>query len=160
MTARSRSRPREKWLNLGAGIHRPRGYINVDSVSLPGIDVVADLDTGPWPWRAGEIGRIFAAHVFEHVAEPVLFMTEAWRILAPGGELEIHVPYYKHWHAFTDPTHRRFCTEHTFDYWIAGTELHIKFGAAYRSPPSVFKLIRRTLANECELQMRLEKLAS
>jgi len=33
--------------------------------------------------------------------------------------------------AFTDPTHRRFPTEHTFDYWIPGTVLFDEHNPAY-----------------------------
>src|SRR5258708_16787192 len=34
-----------------------------------------------------------------------------------AGVLQVCVPYYKHANAFSDPTHKRFCTEHEFDYW-------------------------------------------
>ena len=119
-------------LNLGCGADIDPDMVNVDIVVLPGVDVVTDLDK-PWPWKDGSAGYIKASHVFEHVAEPLTFMAEAWRVLAPGGLLDIRVPYYKHPFAFTDPTHKRFCTELTWDYWIPGRDLHAAYGAGFGS---------------------------
>lgn len=118
-------------LNLGAGSALLTGWVNLDRVRLPGIDVVHDLDTGPWPFESRTVDQIMAKDVFEHVADPILFMTECHRILRPGAGLFILCPYYKGRDAYTDPTHKRFPTEHTFDYWIPGTLLHDVNNAAY-----------------------------
>ena len=98
---------------------------------LPGVDVVHDLDVAPWPWETAEVERIDAKDVFEHVMDPITFMVEAHRVLIPGGLLHIRTPYFKSKDAFTDPTHRRFPTEFTFDYWISGTVLFGLHNAAY-----------------------------
>lgn len=119
-------------LNLGCGTDIDPDMVNVDIVALPGVDVVTDLDQA-WPWKDGSAGYIKASHVFEHVASPLVFMAEAWRVLVPGGLLDIRVPYYKHVFAFTDPTHKRFCTELTWDYWIPGRDLHTAYGAGFGS---------------------------
>jgi predicted SAM-dependent methyltransferase len=111
-------------LNLGAGGLLLPGYVNVDRMPGPGIEVVHDLDTAPWPWPDESAERIDAKDVFEHLNEPVLFMTECWRILQIGGTLRIHTPHWRFQDAYTDPTHKRFPTEHTFDYWIPGTVLY------------------------------------
>lgn len=119
-------------LNLGCGPIILPDTVNVDIVPLPGVDVITDLDQ-PWPWADETVSEILASHLFEHVEKPVLFMAEAWRVLAPGGGLDIRVPYYRHVFAFTDPTHRRFCTELTFDYWIPGQALHDAYGPGFGS---------------------------
>ena len=118
-------------LNLGCGRARIDGYVNVDVANLPEVDVVHDLDVGPWPIETASAERIDAKDVFEHVANPIVFMTEAHRVLEPGGVLHIRTPHYRSRDAFTDPTHRRFPTEHTFDYWIRGTVLYDLHNAAY-----------------------------
>ena len=118
-------------LNLGAGSYLLTGWVNLDRVKLPGIQVVHDLDAGPWPFESNSADQIVAKDVFEHVADPVLFMTECHRILRPGAGLFIHCPYYKGRDAYTDPTHKRFPTEHTFDFWIPGTTLFNANNAAY-----------------------------
>ena len=119
-------------LNLGCGLIIVPNMINVDIVPLPGVDVVTDLDQA-WPWADETVDEIIASHLFEHVENPVTFMTEAWRVLIPGGTLDIRVPYYRHIFAFTDPTHKRFCTELTFDYWVPGKALHDAYGPGFGS---------------------------
>jgi predicted SAM-dependent methyltransferase len=118
-------------LNLGAGSALLTGWTNLDRVPLPGIDVVHDLDSGPWPFESSSMDQIMAKDVFEHVADPILFMTECHRILRPRAGLFILCPYYKGRDAYTDPTHKRFPTEHTFDYWIPGTTLYNANNRAY-----------------------------
>ena len=120
-----------KRLNLGAGYDSRAGWVNVDVVKLPGIDVVHDLDDAPWPWDTASVDEIQAIDVFEHVNDPLVFMNESARVLKPEGVLRLRVPHWKDINAYSDPTHRRFCTEQTFDYWITGTEFYVKYGAAY-----------------------------
>ncbi len=118
-------------VNLGCGSDYREGWIGVDRVKIPGVDIVHDLDTGPWPFHDDSVEEILARDVFEHVADPVMFMTECWRILQPMGLLHIKTPHWKHRDAYTDPTHKRFPTEHSFDYWLPGTILHSLHGKAY-----------------------------
>lgn len=132
-------------LNLGCGSDPVTGMVNVDLVALPAVDVVHDLDVAPWPWADGSVREILAKDVFEHVDQPVRFMTESHRVLEPGGTLLMKTPHFRHQDAFTDPTHRRFCTEHTWDYWIGGTELHRLHGAAYGGV--TFELQRRSVVS-------------
>ena len=108
-----------KRYNLGCGGDILPGWVNVD-VCLdlgPRIEVW-DLDEHPWPFPAGTASEIRAFDIFEHVDDPVGFMVECHALLEPGGPLRIRTPYYQWIDAFTDPTHKRFPTEHTFDYWI------------------------------------------
>jgi predicted SAM-dependent methyltransferase len=125
-------------LNLGCGsLYLPEA-VNVDIAPGPTVDVVHDLDT-PWPWPAASVSEIVAKDVFEHVKDPILFMTESHRVLELGGVLRIRTPYYRSPDAFTDPTHRRFPTEYTFDYWVAGTVLHSLHNNAYGGVSFVFE---------------------
>jgi len=118
-------------LNLGAGTDALPGYVNVDRADVAGVDEVWDLDVTPWPWADESVREIRAFDVFEHVDDPLAFMAECHRVLQTGGLLNIHTTHWQTENSFTDPTHRRFCTEHTFDYWIAGTEYNRRYGPAY-----------------------------
>jgi predicted SAM-dependent methyltransferase len=47
----------------------------------------------------------------------VKFMNEVYRILKPGGKITIIAPFYASKRAFQDPTHQRFMTESSFNYF-------------------------------------------
>jgi hypothetical protein len=118
-------------LNLGCGQSRMESWTGVDRVAGPAVDLVHDLDVGPWPWGDESVERILASDVFEHVGDAVMFMVECHRVLEDNSPLFIKTPHYLHRDAYTDPTHRRFPTEHTFDYWVPGTQLYEQGNAAY-----------------------------
>jgi SAM-dependent methyltransferase len=104
----------------------------VDRVKIPGIDTVLDLDAPfSWPWEAGSVSEIEAKDVFEHLHNPVHFMTECHRVLAPGGTLHIRTPHMSSPDSWDDPTHVRHLTERSFDYWIPGTVYFEHHNAAY-----------------------------
>lgn len=106
--------------NLGCGRQAEPGFVNVDRRPLDGVDVVLDID-GPWPWGENSVDAIRAWHILEHVEDLPAFMDKAWRVLRPGGVLNVRVPHHRHRNADTDPTHIRRFTEHSFDYWFPGT---------------------------------------
>jgi SAM-dependent methyltransferase len=142
-------------LNLGAGTYPRPDATNVDVVALPGIDVVHDLDVLPWPFRAGEADEIRAIQLFEHVKDPIGFMCESWRVLKLGGVLILHVPHYQSRNAFTDPTHRRFCTEETWDYWIRGRHLWKQFGPMYGGHRCPYEAIRiERILDDLQVELR------
>lgn len=120
-------------LNLGAGYRLLPDAVNVDRVQLPGIDEVWDLDVTPWPVPDQSCSRVTARDVFEHVSDAVAFMTECHRVLIDGCMLWIRTPNIalSTSDAFTDPTHKRFPTWETFDYWIPGTRYYEEHNAAY-----------------------------
>lgn len=118
-------------VNLGAGSMPEPNWVNVDSFPLPGIDVVHDLDTTPWPFEDNSVERIKAFDVFEHVVNWRGFMQECHRILVPDGILYIHTSYYKNPGSYRDPDHKRFLHEESFDYWVPGTYFNQRYGPAY-----------------------------
>jgi predicted SAM-dependent methyltransferase len=102
---------------FGAGTrpHVGEGFINVDRLNLPGIDVIHDLDTYPYPFEIGSGLHINATHVIEHLSDVPKFMDECWRILQPGGTLYLETPHAKDIAlSFSDPTHKQHLTEHSF----------------------------------------------
>ena len=46
----------------------------------------------------------------------------------PGGGYVAPGLWLPHEHGFTDPTHRRNCTPHSWDYWTPGTPLFEAYG--------------------------------
>lgn len=109
-------------LNLGCGLKPKQGFVNVDMMPNKA-DIVHNLDKFPWPFDDESADLIVAEDVFEHVENPIGFMTETHRILQHDASLMMRTPHYRSEFAYTDPTHRRLPTEFTWDYWVPGTAL-------------------------------------
>lgn len=107
-----------KKLNLGCGEDIRDGYINIDNVKLAGVDVVHDLDKFPYPFKDNLFYEIFTSHVLEHLTDLLGVMRELHRITKNNGVIKIKVPYYNCSGAYQDPTHKRFFTYTTFDYFL------------------------------------------
>lgn len=104
-------------LYLGAGLKRLHGYVHVDVKACNGIDLVHDLDQLPWPWDNDSAEAIVAEDLVEHLSINLIrFCDEAWRVLAPGGELFIRTPHHTGDSSWIDPTHRWHLNEQAFHY--------------------------------------------
>lgn len=103
-------------LNLGCGDQPKPGFVNVDIHKYPGVDRVLNLRKR-WPWRTGSVEWISASEVAEHLPDPIHFMNEAWRVLKPGGYLDMVVPSTDARGAFQDPTHKSFWNHNSFLYY-------------------------------------------
>lgn len=97
--------------NMGCGLNKKPGYVNVDAYAVAEPDEVWDLERTPWPWPDNCAEEVLFIHSLEHMGgDPKVFlaiMTELYRILQPGGEALIHVPHPRHDHYISDPTHVR-----------------------------------------------------
>lgn len=104
-------------LNLGCGSKILPGYVNVDLVNLPGVNLVTDLSQFPWPFKDSEAKEIVMTHVLEHFPNTIQIMEEVWRISAPLCKVLIHVPYWNASDYVTDPTHIRPFNERTMNFF-------------------------------------------
>jgi SAM-dependent methyltransferase len=59
----------------------------------PHLDVVADLNQ-PFPLSDNTFDSILCTDVLEHIADPFAFMQETARVLKPGGNLMLMVPFF------------------------------------------------------------------
>ena len=119
-------------VNLGSGLRPLPDWINVDALELPGVDIVWNLNTFPWPFKDGSIDRMQMDNVLEHLDDVVKVMEEIYRILVDGGTIEIKVPYYKTKTAFKDPTHRHFFTEDSITYFTPENPCHFYTTAKFK----------------------------
>ena len=81
------------YLNLGCGGRPIKGWVNVDSREVAGVDVVHDLYQ-PLPYEDGTVDRIWAAQIVEHFSyHHVSQVLGDWmRVLKPGGVIELSTP--------------------------------------------------------------------
>lgn len=110
-----------KKLNIGCGKDILKGYVNLDIVKLPGVDVVHDLEKTPYPFKDNEFDEIVAHQILEHISDLSKVMAELSRILKKGGRLKLDVPHFTSNTSFMDPTHKRLFAYSTFDYFVKGT---------------------------------------
>ena len=94
-------------IDLGCGARKTAGAFGIDGVRLPGVDLVHDLQSRPYPLPDDGADEVVLNHVLEHFAEPLPLMEEVWRVTRPGGRVLIRTPHCSGPYAWNDPTHRR-----------------------------------------------------
>ncbi|MBI4388561.1 MAG: methyltransferase domain-containing protein [Nitrospinae bacterium] len=85
-------RPGMKALNLGCGKNLLPGWLNCDSLPVPG---AVYLDgSRPLPFPANAFDYIFAEHMIEHLPLPSIasLLTDCRRVLKPGGTIRLVTP--------------------------------------------------------------------
>ncbi len=104
-------------LNIGCGDHRLSGYKGVDILSGGAVDYVCDLEGGSLPFEDSSVDMIYCSNVLEHIGNLSGLMREFHRICSDGAIIEIIVPHCNGIGAFQDPTHRRFFSYNSFEYF-------------------------------------------
>lgn len=103
-------------LDIGCGTRKKDGFVGVDSIAFPGVDVVADLKER-WPFEDGSVDEVHASHVIEHFTgtERVHIVNELYRVMKPGAKATIIVPHWASCRAYGDPTH---CWPPVSEFWF------------------------------------------
>lgn len=87
----------KKILNIGCGETRyGSNYINLDIALTKEVDIVADAHYLPFKDKTFDF--IFCGAVLEHVKRPFYVVEEIYRVLTPGGELFITIPFLYPFH--------------------------------------------------------------
>ena len=107
----------KKILDVGCGDAKVKGSIGIDSIKLPGVDIVHDLNKYPWPFKKETFDEIYMLNVIEHLPDTIKVMEEVYRILKKGGKVHIVTVYWNHRHSVTDPQHVSFFNELTWDFF-------------------------------------------
>jgi len=136
-------------LELGHQGKRP-GWICVDFRSKPNAepDYVLNMEEAKLPFPDNTFDLVRAFHVLEHIRNLLPLMDEVWRITKPTGRFEIEVPVFPSSDAFIDPTHVRYFTQHTFNYWIQG----IGFTDLYELKP--WKYLEKQCPNHLQVVLQ------
>jgi len=143
-------------IDLGCGSYKQKGFIGMDLLLLDGVDIVHDLEIYPWPLPDKCASVLMASHLIEHINPAkqnfLKFMNEAWRILKPGGQFMISLPYAGSPGYWQDPTHVNGCTEATWAYFDPLA------GGLYRIyEPAPWKIINCFYQVDGNMEVLLEK---
>lgn len=104
-------------LHLGCGNDYKEGYVNCDISNEVKVDKIVDLEKPLTMFKDNSVDEIYSRHTFEHINNFMDLMNELYRICKKDAIIKIIVPYFAHPGAFQDPTHKRFFTLRTFDYF-------------------------------------------
>ena len=107
-------------VELGCGPSKKEGYIGVDLLALDGVDYVADFNKGLAFIPDNSVDEFFSSHLFEHIEDLDLLMSEIHRVLKPNGVNKLIVPHFTNPYYYSDYTHKRFFGLYTFDYFGTG----------------------------------------
>ena len=105
-------------LNLGCGRYPTPGWINLDSVAWPGVDIVRDVLRG-LPFSDGVIEEIYSENFLEHIpqSETIWIMNEMYRVISPAGIARHLIPQAGTAADFGDPTHLSRWSRDTLTYF-------------------------------------------
>lgn len=121
-----------KKLNIGSGKTPMKGYVNLDIVKLPNVDVVHDLDKFPWPFKNNTFEAVYCDNVLEHLSSIVKPVEEIWRISQNKAKIIVKVPISPSVWGHVDPTHRQYFTYMTFDYFTPECSLNYYSKARFK----------------------------
>jgi len=89
--------PLGRWnLYIGGAGRRVPGYVNLDILQAPGVDILGDAERMPFP--PDLFARVECDAVLEHVHSPERAMAEIERVLAPGGYAHLVTPFCHPFH--------------------------------------------------------------
>jgi SAM-dependent methyltransferase len=103
-------------LHLGCGENYKEGYINCDISQEVNPDKIVDLEE-KLPFKNNSIDEIIINHTLEHINNFIPLMHEFYRVCKKESIIYIKTPFYSAWGQYNDPTHVRFFTPFTFDYF-------------------------------------------
>jgi len=107
----------KKRLNLGCGTDIRKGWVNLDSAPLAGVDTVWDIQKLPLPFKDGAFDEILCQDILEHV-EYVEILKDIHRIMEKGAKIIIRVPHFTANTNYIDPTHKKMFSVSTFKFFI------------------------------------------
>lgn len=99
-------------IDLGCGPRKSPGFVGVDREAMPGVDIVADLNSR-LPFEDDSVDLVVASHSLEHVADLMATMRELYRICKHGAQVCIVAPYHEQKLNVANPYHIVPFNEHT-----------------------------------------------
>ena len=104
-------------LDLCCATRKPEGFLGIDAIKFPCVDLVYDLNKGiPLSDNCCEVVRGHDA--IEHMRDGVKTLKEIWRVCQHGALVDILVPSTDGRGAWQDLTHVSFWNQNSFGYWV------------------------------------------
>lgn len=104
-------------LDVGCGPHKRPGYVGMDILELPGVDILHDMNVTPWPFEPDSVSEVIFDDVLEHSKNFLGILAELYRICHHQAIIKVSAPHFSSDSMYTDPTHTTFFSSRTFDYF-------------------------------------------
>jgi len=128
--------PLGRWnLYIGGAGRAVPGFVNLDLIAAPGVDVLTDAEALPFPSNLFQ--RVECDAVLEHVRCPESVMREIVRVLAPGGYAHLVTPFCHPFHEYPRD-YRRFTLDGLKQ--LAGNSLEV-VSDGWRTGPTATVLV-------------------
>ena len=103
-------------INIGGGLKRYPGYVNLDMDILCDPDYLCNIGKDKLPFPDNSVTAVKAHHILEHIPGDDFFhlIKELYRVCEDGAIIDVEVPHHRHDDFYGDPTHCRPFTVDTF----------------------------------------------
>lgn len=83
-------------IDIGCGNRKREGFIGIDYLDDPQVDINIDLRKCPLPFPDNFVSEVWSNHFFEHlcIEHVCRMMREIHRVCKPGAKVEIRVPHF------------------------------------------------------------------
>ena len=123
-------------LDVGCGTSKRTGFVGMDVLDHPAVDIRHDLRVFPWPIQDDSVTELWMDNVIEHLPDTVRTFEEIHRIVRADGRATILYPWYRSYGAFGDPTHVHFFNDLLVEYFLEES-----FGGKYLYTRKFFRLL-------------------
>lgn len=140
-------------LDIGAGDNKQPDYVGMDIRATKNAQIVWDCEVTPYPFPDEICQSVLMSHLMEHLNPKYVvdIMNEIWRIMKPGGQLLLAMPYPLSHGFYQDPTHIKSWNETTATYFDPQHFLYNIY------KPKPWKIIHNVFFTYGNMEIVLEK---
>lgn len=138
----------------GGGSPKGEGFVNVDIMDLPGVDIICDVRNAPLPFQDDSVDEVYSSHMFEHLSAVEFPLHEIARVCKLGAKFEMRVPHtlsamamvLGHTTTVSPDWVRHWCEEYVGVWW-AGCKKRLRLDRYEDIPGGHFPEARRLFPN-------------
>jgi hypothetical protein len=129
-------------LNMGCGVNKLEGYLNVDKYQECSPDLQIDLEQFPWAIEDDQATEVMFNHSLEHMGQQsevfLGIMKELYRICQNNCLVMINVPHPRHDNYLDDPTHVRPSTPQLLSLFSKSNNLYWQKHNVFNTPLAMY----------------------